>query len=60
MIENALKAKYNSGAVTLGYRIDENKDCQFDPIAAPAQPFVESGILPFQPIVACKIRCNLV
>ena len=36
MAENALKAKYNGGAVTLGYRIDENKDYQLDPITAPA------------------------
>ena len=36
MVENALKAKYNGGAVTLGYRIDENKDYQLDPITAPA------------------------
>ena len=36
MVENALKAKYNGGAVTLGYRIDENKDYQLDSITAPA------------------------
>ena len=36
MVENAMKGKYNGGAVTLGYRIDENKDYQLDPITAPA------------------------
>lgn len=36
MVENALKGKYNGGAVTLGYRIDENKNYQVDPITAPA------------------------
>ena len=36
MVENALKGKYNGGTVTLGYRIDENKDYQLDPITAPA------------------------
>ena len=36
MVENALKGKYNGGTVTLGYRIDENRSYQIDPITAPA------------------------
>lgn len=36
MVENALKAKYNGGTVTLGYVIDKNQDFQIDPMTAPA------------------------
>ena len=35
MTENTLKGKYNGGAVTFGYRIDEDKYFQYDPDKAP-------------------------
>ena len=34
MTENTLKGKYNGGALTFGYMIDENKNFQPDPIQA--------------------------
>ena len=35
MTENVLKGKFNGGALTFGYYIDENKNFQPDPIQAP-------------------------
>ncbi len=35
MTENVLKGKFNGGALTFGYYIDENKSFQPDPIQAP-------------------------
>lgn len=35
MKENALKCKYNGGPIPLGYRVDEEKHFQVDPLTAP-------------------------
>lgn len=35
MTENALKCKFNGGAIPIGYRIDENKHYQIDELVAP-------------------------
>lgn len=35
MTENVLNRKFNGGALTFGYRIDENKHFQPDPEKAP-------------------------
>lgn len=35
MTENVLKGKYNGGTVPIGYRIDENRFFQIDPLKAP-------------------------
>ena len=35
MTENVLNGKFNGGALTFGYRIDENKHFQPDPEKAP-------------------------
>jgi len=35
MTDNILKGKYNGGAVTFGYRIDEDRHFQYDPEKAP-------------------------
>jgi len=35
MTENILQGKFNGGAVTFGYRIDEDRYFQYDPVRAP-------------------------
>ena len=36
MTENALKCQFNGGTLTFGFKIDENRHYQLDPITAPA------------------------
>ena len=63
MTENVLKGKYNGGTIPIGFKVDEEKFFQVDPLKAPFvveafQRYNDGATMKdFQTIVAMNISC---